>query len=85
MKYLQYDFQITPKDTIRVDLDSQANVRLLDPQNFQSYRQGQKHNYFGGLVKQSPYYIKPPRSGHWHLVIDLGGYAGKIAATVSIV
>ena len=35
MNFLKYEFDAGPQDVIRVDLDKQANVRLLDATNFQ--------------------------------------------------
>ena len=50
MNFLHYDFDAGPNDTIEVVLDRQANVRLLDEQNFQAYRSGRPHRYHGGLA-----------------------------------
>jgi hypothetical protein len=65
-------------------LDGQANVLLMDSQNFDAYKQGRDYRYFGGHAKQSPVRLVPPRPGAWHLVVDLGGYAGKVRAGVSV-
>jgi hypothetical protein len=54
MRFLHFDFDADPNDVIEVTLDRQANVRLLDPLNFQRYREGRQHNYCGGLAKTSP-------------------------------
>jgi hypothetical protein len=67
-----------------VILDNEANVRLLDGINFQKYRSGQEHKYYGGLAKVSPVNLKPPYGGHWHVVIDLGGYGGTVRAAVQV-
>ena len=85
MNYLHYDFNLTSEDSVKVILDKQANVRLLDSINYQKYRQGGQHTYYGGKAEKSPVYLSPPNAGHWHLVIDLGSYAGKVSASVSIV
>ena len=83
MNYLHYDLDLGPEDAVEVTLDQQANVRLLDEANFQLYKRGQRHTYHGGgLAKQSPIHLAPPRAGRWHLVIDLGGYAGTVRASV---
>jgi Domain of unknown function (DUF1883) len=84
MNYLHYEFDLHPDDIVEVTLDKQANVRLLDSQNFSLYRQGSKHRYYGGLAKETPIHIKPPHAGHWHLVIDLGGYAGTVRAAARV-
>lgn len=62
----------------QVVLNKQANVQLLDDSNFSRYRSGDRFEYRGGLVKRSPFRISPPYRGRWHLVVDLGGYAGSV-------
>jgi Domain of unknown function (DUF1883)/TIR domain len=59
---------------------SAANVRLLDSSNFSSYRNGRNHRYCGGLVKRSPFYVTIPRSGHWHVAVDMQGLQGTVRA-----
>lgn len=85
MNYLHYEVEAGPRDVVQVSLDSQANVRLLDPSNFQQYRDGKQHRYYGGLAKTSPVKLVPPSQGHWHVVIDLGGYAGTVRASVETI
>jgi hypothetical protein len=82
MNYLHYDLQLKPGEIVEVTLDKQANVRLLDELNFGKYKRGEKHTYHGGQAKTSPIRLKPPRAGHWHIVIDLGGYSGSVQASV---
>lgn len=82
MNYLHYDLNLSSGEIVEVTLDKQANVRLLDDANFSKYKRGIQHSYYGGLAKQSPVRIAAPRAGHWHLVIDLGGYAGSVGASV---
>lgn len=61
-----------------------ANVLLLDTTNFSRYRRGGRYSYHGGHVTRSPYRVAIPRSGHWHLVLDLGGYPGRVNASVQV-
>lgn len=82
MNYLHYDLHLDPGEIVEVTLDKQANVRLLDEANFSNYKRGMRHTYYGGLAKESPARITAPHAGHWHLVIDLGGYAGSVRAAV---
>lgn len=63
---------------------SAANVRLLDSSNFSAYKQGRKHRYYGGLVKRSPVKLQIPRSGHWHVAIDMQGLRGQTKASVQV-
>ncbi|MEK6300927.1 MAG: DUF1883 domain-containing protein [Acidobacteriota bacterium] len=84
MNFLHYEVEAGPGNTVRVILDKQANVRLLDSLNFQKYRSGQEHKYYGGLAQVSPVSLKPPYRGHWHVVIDLGGGGGSVSASVQV-
>lgn len=81
MNFLQYEFDAGPNDVIQVNVDKQANVRLLDSNNFQKYRNGQQHTYHGGRATASPVNLRPPRQGHWYVVVDLEGYAGTVRAS----
>jgi hypothetical protein len=82
MNFLQYDLHLSSTDVVEVTLDKQANVKLLDDINFSYYKRGQRHTYYGGRATKSPTLLKPPHAGYWHLVVDLGGYAGTVRASV---
>ena len=82
MNFMHYVLNLAAGQLVEVTLDRQANVRLLDEQNFQSYRLGRQHRYYGGLATESPARVAPPHPGRWNLVIDLGGYAGTVRASV---
>jgi len=84
MKFLHWDMNAGPDNVIQVELDKQANVLLMDDSNFSSYRNGRSYRYYGGLAKRSPATLVPPHSGHWHVVVDLGGYAGSVRASCSM-
>jgi hypothetical protein len=85
LNFLHYDVTAGPNNVIQVTLDTQANVLLLDDINFQYYKQSAKFRYYGGLAKVSPFNIRPPHAGHWNVVIDLGGRAGTVHASVRVV
>lgn len=61
---------------------SAANVRLMDSSNFQSYRNGRQHKYFGGLAKQSPVRLQIPSSGNWHVTVDMQGLRGTVRSSI---
>ena len=82
MNFLHYDLYLDPDEHVEVTLDKQANVQLMDEANFSNYKRGQRFSYHGGLARQSPFRLAAPNAGHWHLVIDLGGYAGSVHASV---
>lgn len=84
MDYLHQEFDAGPDDVIEVTLDHAANVLLLDSLNYSNYLNRRNYRYYGGHVTTSPYRMLPPHQGHWHVVIDLGGYAGTVRAAVRV-
>jgi hypothetical protein len=68
---LHYDFDAGPNNIIQIILNpnTKANVQLLDELNFENYKNGRKYSYFGDIVDDSTS-LRPPRYGHWHLIID---------------
>lgn len=49
MNFIRYDFGNVERGRIvEVILDAQANVRLLDSSNFNAYKNGRQHKYYGG-------------------------------------
>lgn len=85
MNYLHYEFDAGPDDVVEVALDRQANVLLLDDSNYDSYRDGRSFRYHGGHAERSPIRLVPPRFTHWHVVVDLGGGAGRVRAGVRVI
>ncbi|HWL10152.1 MAG TPA: DUF1883 domain-containing protein [Planctomicrobium sp.] len=85
MKFMHWDFTAGPDNLIRIELDKQTNVLLLDDINFSNYRNGRSYHYFGGLAKRSPVTLVPPHVAHWHVVVSLGGYAGTVRASCAMV
>jgi hypothetical protein len=84
MNFQQYDLgQKSGGEVYQITLrGTEANVRLMDSSNFQSYRRGGRHEYVGGHYKQSPVTLRVPNAGRWFIVIDLGGYAGTVNSSV---
>lgn len=85
MNFLHYEVNANRGNIVEVTLDGQANVRLLDSTNFSRFQHGQQHQYRGGLALKSPFRLAVPSSGHWHIVVDLGGYAGRVSASVRVI
>jgi len=85
MDFIHSETSVAPTQAVEVRLDRQARVLLLDEANFHAYRTGRQFQYFGGWAQVSPCRIRPPRSGRWHLVIDLGGHAGRVDASMRVV
>lgn len=84
MRYAFKDLGEQPAGTeITVRLEgSAANVVLLDPYNYSCYRAGLSFRYAGGVFHRSPARLTVPRDGRWHLVVDCGGYRGRVRAQV---
>jgi hypothetical protein len=85
MNYLVFEVDAYPADTIRVQLEQQCNVQVMDYTNYQRYKLGQKHDFIGGNVTKTPFLIKAPHFAHWYVVIDLGGAAGSLKAKVELI
>lgn len=84
LNYLHYEFDLNGGDTVEVILDSHANVRLMDNANFALYQAGKRHFALGGFARTSPIHITAPSAGHWHVVVDLGGFPGTVRATAHV-
>lgn len=87
MNFTHYDLgQKQRGQIIEITLSgSAANVRLMDSSNFQSYRNGRKHKYYGGLAKRSPITLQIPSSGHWHVTVDMQGLRGTARSSIRII
>ncbi|MDE0623054.1 MAG: DUF1883 domain-containing protein [Bryobacterales bacterium] len=64
---------------------SAANVRLMDQSNFNNYKAGRRHQYYGGLAKSSPVRLRVPRSGTWHITVDMQGLRGTVRSRIRVV
>lgn len=86
MNFLKYDLgNLKRGEIVEVTLTSGANVRLMDSSNFNNYKNGRKHSYYGGLAKRSPIRIAVPNSGHWYVAVDMQGLRGSTSASVRVV
>jgi hypothetical protein len=85
LNFLHHDLgQLPGNAVIEVSLDKAANVKLMDTPNFNSYRRGGSYEFKGGHATRSPFSLAVPHAGHWHVAIDLGGYAGTVRAAVRV-
>ncbi|RVP99669.1 DUF1883 domain-containing protein [Sinorhizobium meliloti] len=86
MNFIHFDLgQKRHGEVIEVNLTAAANVRLMDSSNFSSYKNGRRHQYVGGLARQSPLRLAVPRSAHWHVAVDMQGLRGSTRASVRTV
>jgi hypothetical protein len=85
MEHLYKDLGNLKKgSTVVVTLKNQANVQLMTRSEYGNYKAGRRYRYHGGRVTRSPFAIPVPSSGHWVVAIDLGGYPGRISASVAV-
>jgi hypothetical protein len=84
MKFTHYDLgHRQAGEVVEVTLQgSAANVRLMDSSNLSSYRGGRSHHYSGGLATRSPVRLAIPRSGHWHVTVDMAGLRGTVRSSI---
>ena len=87
MRFTHYNLGHQPRGTVvEVALSgSAANVRLLDSSNFQNYRSGRRHRYYGGLIRRSPARLTVPHTGHWHVTVDMQGLRGQTRSSLRII
>jgi len=85
MEHLRYDLgNLTKGATVVVTLQNQANVQLMTNSDYANYKAGRRFRYYGGRVDRSPFRVTVPSNGHWVVAIDLGGYAGRISASIAV-
>lgn len=85
MRFIHTDLGNRQKgEIIEITLTAGANVRLMNSSNFSAYKNGRRHQYIGGLAKQSPIRLQIPNSGHWHVAVDMIGLRGSTRASVRV-
>ncbi|HXL95690.1 MAG TPA: DUF1883 domain-containing protein [Streptosporangiaceae bacterium] len=85
MEHLRFDLgNLKEGATVVVTLKNQANVQLMPFSEYANYKAGRRYRYHGGRATQSPFRIIVPSNGHWVVAIDLGGYTGRISASVAV-
>lgn len=87
MRFDHYDLgNLHGGEIVHVELEGNAaNVILLDNLNFNSYKAGRRYRHYGGHAKESPVRLPIPHAGHWHVAVDLGGYAGQVRSSVQVI
>jgi hypothetical protein len=84
--YTHYDLDMQRSGTvIEITLSAVANVRLMTHANFDLFKNARQHKFLGGVAKQSPIRLKIPKSGHWHVVVDMEGHPDKAQSSIKIV
>lgn len=85
-KFSYYDLgQLQSGQIVEVTLKGNAaNVRLMDSTNYNNYKRGAKHTYYGGLAERSPVRLQVPRTTRWYVTIDLQGLEGSVSHSVRV-
>ncbi|MFC7495506.1 MULTISPECIES: DUF1883 domain-containing protein [unclassified Nocardioides] len=85
MQHLHFDLKQQKKGAVAVvTLDKQANVRLMTASNYRALKSGRRFSFHGGRATKSPFRLQIPNSGHWFVVVDLGGLGGRVRANVAV-
>lgn len=86
MRFTHHDLRVLKAgQVVLVSLSGNAaNVKLMDSYNFNNYKNGKRHNYYGGHMTSSQTKLEVPSSGHWHLTVDLGGHQGSVNSNVQV-
>ncbi len=84
MNFLHYKIDAGPNKIIQVNLDDEANVRLLDVLNFYKYKIGKEYTSASFFDSGRSIQLVPPYKGEWHVVIDLEGKKGNLKASVEV-
>ncbi|WP_405054290.1 DUF1883 domain-containing protein [Telmatospirillum sp.] len=71
-------------DLVVVDCSHRCNIRLMSDPEFQSYRSGGRHRYFGGHYDRLPARIPVPEDGWWNITLDLGGGSASIRHNIRV-
>jgi hypothetical protein len=71
-------------DVVRVQIDNDANVLLLDDPGFSAYLRHLPFNYVGGAFAPGAHLLSVRKAGRWHVVIDLGGRQGQLTHSVGV-
>ena len=87
MKFTHYKLGYVAGGTVvEVTLKgSAANVRLMNQSNFNNFKAGRRHEYHGGLVTKSPFRVRVPQSGTWHVTVDMQGLRGTARSSIRVI
>jgi len=85
MNFLHYQIKADPSKIVRVTINGDATIKLMDPLNFSKYKLGKEHSFQGGVYPASSVEFRVPHREEWHVVIDLGGRSGEIKASVKLI
>jgi hypothetical protein len=85
MNHLHKYLTLSQNDMLKIHLSNPAQVMLLDDKNYSLYKDEMEYDYYGKLVKRSPFIIKAPHVGDWHLVIEQADSRQDLSVNVQII
>jgi hypothetical protein len=65
-----FEFNAKPGQSVKVNLMRQAEVLLVDDENYDKRKLGLDYKAVGSHFTTSPAVIEIPRPGLWHLIIE---------------
>ena len=74
MKYLHQILRLKKGTFLKIHFNQPTKVLLLTDYNYKKYKDHVTYSYQGGQMEESPYIVKVPATGLWHIVIEKGGY-----------
>lgn len=84
MLHRHYKVNLQKGEVLQVTLDKQADVLLMDEDNYNKFAVDKKYVSYGGRATRSPVQIAPPAPGHWRLVVIPSG-KGEIKISVEAI
>ena len=85
MKYWFHDVGIVEQGKIiEVTLDQAANIRIMDEDNYNNFKNRQSYSAIIYFITTSPFKIKLPRSAHWYVVVDPEDQPGSVVSSVKV-
>lgn len=85
MNHLHKYLSLNRNDMLKIHLSSPAHVMLLDDENYTLYKDEKEYDFYGKLAKRSPFAIKAPYAGSWHLVIEQADSRQDLSVNVQII
>ncbi len=82
--YLHQRLLLEDGDVVEITSDTQANVILLTDSDYSAYRERRGYTYYGGFFTHFPAHLKPPYSGYWNVVLDLGGGSATVRTSFAV-
>ena len=84
MHHLHKILNLETSDVVQVEVSSPAHLYLMDEPSYGLYCADEEFEYYGETVRRSPYKIRPPHAGIWHLVIEQADPSTPLSAGVQI-